>query len=615
MSEKNGKAESPARKPVPESPGYARGKRAYGMIMTAVVLLALSSNPFGILEHILPARWSSKFIISRCRCLYGEPCWPSEASFARLAEEVSQPLLYPKPPGSACYPASSPSGDCSAVQEANDNGIWRSGHPGSMQNLNFESHIFCNGTISACYLNASLGIPCEQGSVPVVGVDARNEADVSGAVRHDYFGRSTARGSFLLWTHHLKDIEYHETFTPVGGKEVIENAITLGAGVQWVEAYDAVAKHGRVIVGGITLGGSVGAAGGWVTGGGHSVLSATHGLGVDNVVQMTVVLSNGEPVIANDHQYTDLFWALRGGGGGTFGVVTSVTYRTHPSTPLIVAYFRTAIDSPTIGPTVALRRLVTEFVRMMPQLSDAGWAGYPGIEPDPDTGVPSFSVTMLAPNVSWAKANESLNPFFEYAHAVAANSSYEAGGSVKVHTSFTVPVQNFDTWERSLFRKTGAVGGRVLLGSRLIPRDIIETKYDELGEEIAQYSSAGVYFLGGGFTSTVDPDSVAVNPAWRKALMHLVFWKTWPEGSSSEHIQGVDDWIRSHVEKLTAIAPDSGAYFNEAYMHQPNPQYTFFGSHYAKLLSVKQRYDPRGLFIVAKGVGHEQWDESINCRV
>jgi FAD/FMN-containing dehydrogenase len=55
--------------------------------------------------------------------------------------------------------------------------------------------------------------------------------------------------------------------------------MTLGAGVQWHEAYDAVQAQGRVLVGGLSAGGSVGAAGGWLLGGGHSALSPYYGLG------------------------------------------------------------------------------------------------------------------------------------------------------------------------------------------------------------------------------------------------------------------------------------------------------------------------------------------------
>jgi FAD/FMN-containing dehydrogenase len=55
--------------------------------------------------------------------------------------------------------------------------------------------------------------------------------------------------------------------------------MTLGAGVQWHEAYDAVQAQGRVLVGGISPGGSVGAAGGWLLGGGHGALAPHYGLG------------------------------------------------------------------------------------------------------------------------------------------------------------------------------------------------------------------------------------------------------------------------------------------------------------------------------------------------
>jgi FAD/FMN-containing dehydrogenase len=56
-------------------------------------------------------------------------------------------------------------------------------------------------------------------------------------------------------------------------------AMTLGAGVQWHEAYDAVQARGRVLVGGLSAAGSVGAAGGWLLGGGHGALSPSYGLG------------------------------------------------------------------------------------------------------------------------------------------------------------------------------------------------------------------------------------------------------------------------------------------------------------------------------------------------
>lgn len=106
--------------------------------------------------------------------------------------------------------------------------------------------MFNNGTIDACYLDTTLGVPCSQGSVPVIGVNATTLEDVQAAVqftvqhdlklvvkntgyihvirsrlthsdsgfRHDFLGRSASRGSFVIWTHYMKNITYNPTFVP-----------------------------------------------------------------------------------------------------------------------------------------------------------------------------------------------------------------------------------------------------------------------------------------------------------------------------------------------------------------------------------------------------------------
>jgi len=166
-----------------------------------------------------------------CRCLYGQSCWPSQREFAALQTQISQPILHPVPPPSACYPPGSPSGNCSDVIFHYTDGNWRADQPGASQNANFESFIFPNGTVDACYLNVTLGIPCKQGNVPPVGVDARSAQDVQAAVLfakrhnlrlvikntgHDYLGRSAGRGTFMIWTHHFKDMNYSAMFVPEG---------------------------------------------------------------------------------------------------------------------------------------------------------------------------------------------------------------------------------------------------------------------------------------------------------------------------------------------------------------------------------------------------------------
>lgn len=131
-------------------------------------------------SHLLLA--SSTALGKPCKCLYGDACWPSTSQFTSLAGKLSQPLIHPAPPEAACYDASQ-ADKCAEVQANYDRGRWRSDQSGSTQSPNFEVYIFSNNTIEACYRNATLGIPCGQGSVPPLGVDARTPKDIQETVK------------------------------------------------------------------------------------------------------------------------------------------------------------------------------------------------------------------------------------------------------------------------------------------------------------------------------------------------------------------------------------------------------------------------------------------------
>ena len=85
--------------------------------------------------------------------------------------------------------------------------------------------------------------------------------------------------------------------------------MTVAAGERMGEIYEVAKKHGIIVVGGAEP--SVG-LGGYLTGGGHSPISAKFGLAVDNVLEMEIATPSGDIVTANQHQNEDLFWAMRG---------------------------------------------------------------------------------------------------------------------------------------------------------------------------------------------------------------------------------------------------------------------------------------------------------------
>lgn len=123
-------------------------------------------------------------------------------------------------------------------------------------------------------------------------------------------------------------------FTLPSGEAV--PAVRVGAGVRWGDLYarlNTTRYNGSSLtaVGGLCP--SVGIAG-HVQGGGVGALSRTYGLASDNVLAFTLVSANGSAVVQVDGcSNEDLYWAVRGAGGGNFGVITDITLRLHPSSP------------------------------------------------------------------------------------------------------------------------------------------------------------------------------------------------------------------------------------------------------------------------------------------
>jgi FAD/FMN-containing dehydrogenase len=116
--------------------------------------------------------------------------------------------------------------------------------------------------------------------------------------------------------------------TPMSSVSVAGDVATVGAGTRLGALYDALAEHGRTLPAG--CGSSVGIAG-LTLGGGIRILGRRYGLTCDRLLQAEVVLVDGRVVECGQHAEGELFWALRGAGGGNFGVVSSFVFRAVPA--------------------------------------------------------------------------------------------------------------------------------------------------------------------------------------------------------------------------------------------------------------------------------------------
>jgi FAD/FMN-containing dehydrogenase len=118
--------------------------------------------------------------------------------------------------------------------------------------------------------------------------------------------------------------------SPMRSVSVSGDAATVGAGARLGEVYESLAEHALTVPAG--CGPTVGIAG-LTLGGGLGILGRSRGLTCDNLRSASVVLADGRTVDCDEHHDADLFWALRGAGGGQFGVVTSLTFRAGPAPP------------------------------------------------------------------------------------------------------------------------------------------------------------------------------------------------------------------------------------------------------------------------------------------
>jgi FAD/FMN-containing dehydrogenase len=134
---------------------------------------------------------------------------------------------------------------------------------------------------------------------------------------HCFGGRSSTEGIVI-------DV------SPMRSVSVSGDAATVGAGARLGAIYGSLAEHALTVPAG--CGPTVGIAG-LTLGGGLGILGRSRGLTCDNLLSARVVLADGRTVDCDEHHDADLFWALRGAGGGQFGVVTSLTFRAGPAPP------------------------------------------------------------------------------------------------------------------------------------------------------------------------------------------------------------------------------------------------------------------------------------------
>ena len=475
-------------------------------------------------------------------------------------------------------------------------------------------------------------------------VRARDAADVSAAVRfaaahrlrlvvkgggHSYLGGSNAPDSLLVWTRDMEAITLHDAFAPQGSQDPPTPAVSVGAGCIWGHVYEAVTtRGGRYVQGGGCT--TVGVAG-LVQGGGFGSFSKTYGVAAASLLEAEIVTADGRVRTVNAAQEADLFWALKGGGGGTFGVVTRLTLRTHdlPSTfGLLHWSLRATSDA-------AFRRLLAAFVDLYAErLFNPRWGEQASARPGN-----RFEALMLFQGLNEGEARAAWRPFTEFvaAHpqdyaieepllvaAIPAQRLWdEAFLGAHLATAMTADdrraAQPGDWWWSGNTSEAGAFWHGYQ--SAWLPASLLESsRRSQLADawfSASRHWSTTLHFnkgLAGAPAETLAASrETAMNPqvldAVALAIVAMDGRSAYPGLPQPDLADARDDArrIRDAMQALRRAAPDAGSYLSECDYALPNWREAAWGEHWARLDSIKRRYDPDGLFFVHHGVGSERW--------
>lgn len=576
----------------------------------------------------------SQLITQSCRCIPSSGCWPTESQWLSLGKQLSPgALVKPELLTTSCQ-VDVNSKQCVEDLKKIKNPFYIQTKPGGTQTQGWYNAWDTTPSIYA--------IEAKSTSDVVAAVDFARIHNLKLVIKgggHDYLGRSSAPNSLLVWTHDMRNVEYQDNFVPRGAPSDTKGikTITVGAGTRWIEAYTvATTKHNLYVQGGGCA--SVGAAGGFTQGGGFGSFSKKFGTGAGGIVEVEVVTADGKVLIANQFQNKDLFWAIRGGGGGAYGVVTKMTLRLHQLPKIFGIYTGKIIASNDEAYSILISKFLAFYHK---SLNNEYWGEQFSFDNNNQ-----LSIFMVFQGLSQKEVNQIWKPFLSWVKS--SPKKYKVSLN-----SYTIPpnkMWDYNYWNKhhpELVTKNTAPGN--IQGEFWWSPNTAEVSqyiytYQSWWLPDSLFSDKDINNLSNAFfkASRIAPLAVHINKglygAESSAIRLALETSTNPKVYEADALvimsagtSGVYKGVKGHelntlmakneAEKISKamrilidLAPDSGTYVNEADYFQPNWQHVFWGKNYPNLYNVKQKYDPNGLFYCRHCVGSELWDKTGMCK-
>lgn len=587
-----------------------------------MILPAFSIGGFPVLGHeIAPAPFR--------RVRPGDPGWPSAVSWEKLKQAVNGNLVKIESPLAGCRISAS-SEACKELFKEFKNPYYIGDQPALTQ--------------SSGWLNAWTSSPS------VYAVAAKTTADVVAAVNfarthhlrlvvkgggHSYQGTSNAPDSLLVWTRAMNKIELHDQFVPAGcaGKQQPRPAVTIGSGAVWMQAYNAVTtKGGRYVQGGGCA--TVGVAG-LIQSGGFGSHSKRYGLAAAGLLEAEVVTADGAVLTVNACNHPDLFWGLKGGGGGSLGVVTKLTLQTRE----LPAWFGAVKGTIKASSDVAFKKLLEHVIAFyQEQLFNPHWGEQISLNANN-----RLRISMLFQGIDSKQAKEIWRSLEDWTKQSPEEFTWETPLSV-----LSLPAKFM--WDPHFLKQYAASavvtddrpgapeenifwsGDQEQAGqfwhayhSAWLPADLLQPdKQTALANALfaaSRHWTVGLHFNKGLAGAPQEEIEAAKNTATNPDVLNAFALAIIAGGSGPAfpHLPGHEPdlpnardeagHINKAMEELRRVAPNTGSYVSESNFFEKNWQQSFWGTNYPRLAGVKEQYDPQGLFFVHHGVGSEEWSD------
>ena len=559
----------------------------------------------------------------RSRARPGETTWPSADSWAKLKDGVGGNLIEVRSLFASCE--TEPKGAaCLDALKNIKNPYWVADQPA--------------GTQISGWLDAWTPAPS------AYAIRARNAADVAAGVTyarennlrlvvkggaHSYLGTSNAPDSLLIWTRAMNKVTLHDAFVGKGceGRIAPVPAVSAEAGTVWMDLYNAVTTNGGRFVqgGGCT---TVGVAG-LVQGGGFGSYSKGFGTAAAGLLEAELVTADGQVRFVNACSNPDLFWALKGGGGGTFGVVTRLTLRTHE----LPRFFGSAGGKIKAQSDTAFLDLIAQFIGFYhDKLFNPHWGEKVHFGPDN-----TLEISMASQGLDAAQVSDTWQTFFSWVKEqpkdFAVVSPFYSGArdsrdfwDVTAHSWFARDMREGAPKHHAWNKGDQGECGAFLHGydSLWLPASLLQAdRRRQLAEALFAASRyklvrlhVGKGLAGASPEALVASRDTSTNPAVLNAFTLAII----ADGDETPAYQGFArpamDLVAARKDaheidlaaaELRKIAPNSGSYVLESNYFNPSWQKEYWGENYSRLRAIKTKYDPNGLFFVRHGVGSEDW--------